>query len=114
MQSDAEIQTISPRLLNCKTLIDIYVLVLVILESRHEKKLMRLVLSSVYFTENGLTVAEMVEVCGENPGLLMLLHDLEMSELVADIDGLLKISHKLVSILFFCFSRLEKLRIKQC
>jgi hypothetical protein len=100
MMSDGEIHTISPRLLNCKSLTDIYVLLLVILDSRHDKKLMRLVLCSVYFTENGLTVAELMEVCGEDPGLLMLLYDLEMCELVADIDGLLKISHKLVSFLF--------------
>eukprot|EP00111_Clytia_hemisphaerica_P024548 TCONS_00072370-protein len=93
MMSDAEMQTISSRLLNCKSLKDLLSVVLTILERRHNKRLFSLVLHWVYFSQNGLTLAELIELGGNDPDLLPILFDLESVEILVSINGLVKFVH---------------------
>ena len=96
--SDAESQSVGNHLLACNNLKDLFVVGLNLLETRHDKELLRMVLSLVTLTENGLSLAELSELSLNDSGLLPLLFDLESLEIVGSVNWMVKIVHADVSI----------------
>ena len=83
---------------------------LALLETRHDKELLRLTLSWILLSENGLSLAELLELTSNDDGLLPLtsndagllplLYDLESCEIVCNVNWIIKFIHRDVSIIF--------------
>ena len=67
------------------------------LETRHDKELVRLTLSWILLSENGLSLAELLEMRPDDAGLLPLLYDLKSCEVVCDVNWIIKFVHRDVS-----------------
>lgn len=96
MMSENETMEMANKLLACENVLDAFLIVIEVLETRHPRILVKSVLSFIYLSSNGLSLMELQELHGD-PDLFTLLDDLREACIVVDLCGLFKIGHAKVS-----------------